>query len=115
MGVAGVAGTFAPQEIAQAAGFGSANGAPLVIQLLAALLFGFAMVNWLARGSLFGGIYNRPLAVGNLAHFTIAALALVKAVWAGERRLMFLIAAAVYVVFALGFAAALFRSPVESK
>ncbi|HYH08775.1 MAG TPA: hypothetical protein VEK11_17105 [Thermoanaerobaculia bacterium] len=109
MGAAGIAGTFAPAEIANALQFGS----PVVLQLLAALLFAFAMVNWMARGSLIGGIYNRPVAVGNLTHFLIGGLALIKIVAAGERRVAFLVATAIYIVFALGFAAVLFRSPVQ--
>jgi hypothetical protein len=112
MGLAGIAASFAPAEIAAALGLA---GGALVVQLLGALLFGFAMVNWLARGSLLGGIYNRPVAVGNLAHFLIGALALLKAIGAGERRTMFLVAAAVYAIFAIGFAMALFRSPVQPR
>lgn len=108
MGAAGIAGTFAPDEIATRLGVGT----PLVIQLLGALLFAFAMVNWMARGSLIGGIYNRPIAVGNLTHFLIGALALAKAVMAGERRIAFVVAAGIYIVFAVGFGAVLFRSPV---
>jgi hypothetical protein len=109
MGVTGIAGTFAPVEIATSLG----AGAPLVVQLLAALLFSCAMVNWMARGSLIGGIYNRPIAVGNLAHFVIGALVLAKAVIAGERRLAFVVSAGIYIVFAVAFGAVLFRSPVR--
>ncbi|MEA2465742.1 MAG: hypothetical protein QOJ98_3489 [Acidobacteriota bacterium] len=109
MGAMGIAGTFAPHELLRAAGVAPAGMLPLLVQLLAALLFAFAMVNWLARGSLIGGIYNRPVAVGNVAHFTIGALALAKATMAGEGNLVLTI---VYVAFAIGFGVVLFRSPV---
>jgi ATP/ADP translocase len=109
MGAMGVAGSFMPHEILRAMGAVPAGMLPLLVQLLAALLFAFAMVNWLARGSLIGGIYNRPVAVGNVAHFTIGALALVKASLAGEGNLVLTI---VYAVFAIGFGMVLFRSPV---
>jgi hypothetical protein len=110
MGAIGIAGTFAPHELLRAADITPTGMLPLLVQLLAALLFGFAMVNWLARGSLIGGIYNRPVAIGNMAHFTIGALALVKATLAGEGNLVLAI---VYVVFAIAFAMVLFRSPVS--
>ncbi len=104
LGAAGIAASFLPHELVRAAG-GEARGLfPVVVQLLGALLFAFAMVNWTARGSLIGGIYNRPVAIGNLTHFVIGALALAKAaLWWG---------AAVYAVFAIAFALVFFRSPV---
>lgn len=115
MGATGIAGTFGPQELATALGITSTGVLPLVIQLLAALLFGFAMINWLARGSLIGGIYNRPVLVGNVAHFTIGGLAAIKAMLAGEHRPLVIGIAAVYAVFAIGFGTLLFRSPVTAK
>jgi hypothetical protein len=115
MGASGLAGTFAPQELATALGITSTGVLPLLIQLLAALLFGFAMVNWMARGSLIGGIYNRPVLVGNVAHFLIGGLAAIKAVLAGEHRPLVIGIAAVYAVFAIGFGTLLFRGPVTAK
>jgi hypothetical protein len=115
MGAVGIAASFAPAEIAEIAGLGSGVELALVLQMLGALLFSFAMVNWIARGSLLGGIYNRPITVGNLAHFVIGALALAKVVVAGERRTAFVVAAAIYLVFAVGFGAALLRSPVKPR
>lgn len=113
MGLAGVAGSFLPAELLNAVGVAPAGILPVMVQLLAALLFAFALVNWMARGSLIGGIYNRPVAIGNLTHFVIGALALVKAVMvAGPHRTVVLVAAAIYVVFAIAFTAVFFRSPV---
>ncbi|HYK00464.1 MAG TPA: hypothetical protein VE974_01825 [Thermoanaerobaculia bacterium] len=109
MGAMGIIGSFAPHEVLRAAGADPTGLLPLLVQLPAALLFAFAMVNWLARGSLIGGIYNRPVAVGNVAHFTIGALALTKATLAREGHLVLTL---VYVAFAIGFGMVLFRSPV---
>lgn len=109
MAAMGIIGSFAPHEVLRVAGADPTGMLPLLVQLLAALLFAFAMVNWMARGSLIGGIYNRPVAVGNVAHFTIGALALVKAELAGNGHLVLTI---VYVIFAIGFGMVLFRSPV---
>jgi hypothetical protein len=111
LGAAGLAGTFAPQEILQAFGIVPAGALPLLVQLLAALYFAMAMLNWTARGSLLGGIYQRPVAIANLTHFVIGALALLKAAWA-MRSLPVVIAAAIYTFFALAFSGVFFRSPV---
>lgn len=115
MGAAGIAGTFMPHEIAAALGLTPAGILPLLIQFLAALLFAFAMANWMARGSLIGGIYNRPLAVGNVTHFVIGALASMKAVLAGEHRPAIVAIALVYTVFAIAFALVMRRSPVSAS
>ena len=116
LGIAGIAGSFMPDELLRALGVAPAGALPLLVQLLAALLFGFAMVNWTARGSLIGGIYNRPIAIGNLAHFVIGALALVRGTMnAGPQRTIVLVAAAIYVVFAIAFSAVFFRSPVAPQ
>ena len=77
MGALGLAATFLPQEIA--AYLGASTTLPLLIQILGALYLGFAMLNWMARTSLIGGIYSRPVASGNLVHFVVGALALAKA------------------------------------
>ncbi len=112
MGLAGAAGSFLPAELLRAIGVAPVGLLPVMVQLLAALLFAFAMVNWTARGSLIGGIYNRPVAIGNLTHFVIGALALLKtALVAGPHRTVVFVAAAIYVVFALAFTAVFFRSP----
>lgn len=112
MGIAGAAGSFLPHEFLEAIGVTPAGALPLLVQLLAALLFAFALVNWMASGSLIGGIYNRPVAVGNLTHFTIGALALAKAVMNGARTPAIVVAAIVYAAFAIAFAVVLRRSPV---
>ncbi|HET8772710.1 MAG TPA: hypothetical protein VFP80_02920 [Thermoanaerobaculia bacterium] len=113
MALAGVAGSFLPAELLGAIGIAPVGLLPVMVQLLAALLFAFAMVNWTSRGSLIGGIYNRPVAIGNLTHFAIGALALLKAAMvAGPHRIVVLVAAAIYAVFAIAFTAVFLRSPV---
>src|SRR6478736_764994 len=79
MGVVGIALTFIPSEIL---GYFSNEPFPvlavIVLQMAGALYFGFAMINWIAKANLIGGIYGRPIAVGNLTHFFIGAMALMK-------------------------------------
>ncbi len=113
MAAAGIAASFLPQELLRAANMEPTTVLPLLVQLLGALLFAFAMVNWTARGSLIGGIYNRPVAIGNLTHFVIGALALVKyAIHAPSAAIWGI--AAIYAAFAVAFTALFFRSPVTS-
>ncbi|MGY4537427.1 hypothetical protein ACVW0P_001846 [Mucilaginibacter sp. UYNi724] len=76
----GVAFTFMPQEIATYTGMGFSKLYQLQLQILGALFFGFAMLNWMAKGAIIGGIYNKPIAVANFAHFFIGGPALVKAI-----------------------------------
>ena len=113
LGALGILGTFMPHEVLTWTGIARTGAAPLLVQLLAALLFAFAMINWTARGSLLGGIYNRPIAIGNMTHFLIGALALVKETAAGERNVAGIVLTVVYSVFAVAFIAAFFRSPVN--
>ena len=47
---------------------------------MSALYLGFGILNWMAKGTLIGGIYNKPIAIGNLMHFGVGAIALVKVV-----------------------------------
>lgn len=113
MGALGAGGLFLPDELLA---FLHVAGVPVlatVVQLYAALLVAFAMVNWTAKGSLIGGIYNRPVAIGNFGHFAIGAITLAKAVIGRGAPLFLWIAALAYAAFALAFGAVLFGSPVR--
>ncbi len=100
MGLAGILLSFLPQEVSAYLHWG--EGDAVVLQILGALYFGFAMINWMSKANLIGGIYNRPLAVGNLSHFLIAALALSKISMRGTS-LFLLVTTAVYGLFAIAF------------
>jgi hypothetical protein len=115
LGAAGIAGLFLPQEILGALGIVPAGVLVLtvIVQLLAALLFAGAIMNWTARGSLIGGIYNRPVAIANLTHFMIGALTVTKAFLAAHHSPILGTCAVVYVVFAIAFAMVFFGSPVR--
>jgi hypothetical protein len=114
LAILGLASTFLPQEIL--AGLHQPNGAvlSLVIQILGALYLGFAMLNWMAKESIIGGIYNRPISIANLVHFLVAALALGKGVMAGPRDPALVAIAALYALFALAFSSVVFTSPVKA-
>lgn len=74
---------------------------------------GFAMMNWMAKEILIGGIYARPLAVGNFMHFMVGALALLKGGFKNADMPLIWIAVVLYTVFAVGFAVVLFTHPAK--
>jgi|TARA_R110002051_G_scaffold173271_2_gene243631 hypothetical protein len=45
---------------------------------MSALYLGFGILNRMAKGTIIGRIYNRPIAIGNLMHFEVGAIVLVK-------------------------------------
>ncbi len=109
MAAAGLALTFAPNEL-----LGTAQGVqhPALlpaVQLLGALYLGGAATNWMSKGNLVGGVFGRPLAMGNLAHFGIGAMALIRVAAAGDARAW--IPAALYAVLAASFGAIIFIRP----
>ena len=113
MGVLGVAGTFAPQELLQHSGTVATPLAVLMVQAAGGLYLGFAALNWLAKDSLLGGIYSRPVAIGNSLHFLMVAIALLQVVRRGNRGLPVLVLSAVYVVLAVWFGRVVSTSPVS--
>lgn len=76
----GVVCSFFPQEIL--ARFGAEVGAfPVVaVKLVGGLYIGFSAINWMARGNAIGGIYSRPVTVGNFAHFLMSTIVFAKAI-----------------------------------
>ena len=60
---------FVPEEAAAALHL--SEGAAAVLPLVAAGHAGFAALNWVGRGAIYGGVYGKPIV---LANFTIAAV-----------------------------------------
>ena len=78
LALAGAVCLFAPVELLRSLGAPDSATVAQFAQLTGALYVAFAMTNWAAKGSMIGGIYSRPLSVGNLLHFTVGALVLLK-------------------------------------
>jgi Fe2+ transport system protein B len=79
MGLAGLALSFAPDEVLKALHIAPDMVANLLLQLLGALYLGFAILNWMAKGALIGGIFAKPISMGNGIHFFAGAMAVIKA------------------------------------
>ncbi len=110
MGITGIILSFAPQEFATY--FDLAGTDTIILQLLGALYFSFALVNWTAKANLMGGIYSRPVSIGNLAHFTIGGLALLKYASSHTTAMIVWIAVVVYILFAILFGVVFYTTPV---
>ena len=104
----GVVTLFAPQELLTYLGVTPAGFLPSLVQLCGALLFGFAMTNWATKGSKVGGIYNRPVAIGNLVHFAVGAITLDRFALSGHVPVVVITIAVIYTLFALAFGVVVF-------
>jgi hypothetical protein len=115
-GVLGLAATFFPKEILNITEIQPTETLILFVQITGALYFGFALMNWMAKAAVIGGIYARPLAIGNFAHFMIGAVTLIKAAMNHSASPHLWTITVIYSVFAILFGRLLFTSPrSESK
>ncbi len=103
--------SFAPEETLAFMGQPATGRVPVLLQLAGALYLGFAVMNWTAKGSVLGGIYGRAIVLGNLLHFTMGALALLKAAMATGLGMIVWVLTGIYAVFALLFGRMLFMHP----
>lgn len=112
----GIVFTFLPYEAANFIGMSSEKTIQLILQILGALYFSFAMLNWMAKGAIIGGIYNKPIAIANFTHFVVGALTLVKTVLNNPTLPYFIwILAGVYSIFAILFGVIFFKHPETRK
>lgn len=114
-GLLGLAASFLPKEILVNAGISPSETLILFVQVTGALYVGFGIMNWMAKAVLIGGIYAKPLAMGNFTHFLIAAIALLKFVSNHSVSPYVWTAAIVYLIFAILFGIVLFTSPFKKK
>lgn len=104
LGLAGLAASFAPSELLRALGSPVAEPLPVLIQLLGAVYIAFAMTNWTAKDNMIGGIYSRPLSLGNCVHFVVGSLALAKQQFSHDMSVPLTAVLVVYAIFAVCFA-----------
>jgi hypothetical protein len=109
----GLAGTFAPDWVLEAIEAPTPPMLMLLVQILGALYLGFAALNWMARDNLIGGIYSRPVAIGNLLHSLVAGIAAIKLLAHGPRLPALWPLTLVYTLLAAGFAVVLLRHPIR--
>ncbi|GKV57974.1 hypothetical protein NCCP2222_39210 [Sporosarcina sp. NCCP-2222] len=110
MGLLGLIGTFIPEEISEILGIGSSPISLILLQIIGGLYLGFAMLNWFTRSARIGGIYNKPVVLGNLIHFVVVFFALVRQL-AEQFDVLFVILTLVYLGFAIWFAMVMRSNP----
>jgi hypothetical protein len=115
LGAAGIAASFAPAELLGMMGAPRVDPLPVMVQLLGALYLGFAITNWTAKDSMIGGIYARPLSLGNFLHFAVGAMALVKYAAAHGFHGPLLMALGVYALLACAFGYLVFGRGMACK
>ena len=114
LAIIGVFLSFLPNEIMEYLNLEPNITTILFMNMLSALYLGFGILNWMAKGSIIGGIYNRPIAIGNLMHFGVGAIALIKIISNIEIHSKVMISLTViYVIFALLFAYVFNNNPAK--
>ena len=109
LGATGIFTLFLPDVLLSALGVEPTEAMSMLVQLMGALYFGFAIMNWTAKDSAIGGVYARPVSLANFSHFLTGALLLAKNLFDEFSPLM-LIVTVVYVVFAACFYWLVFRA-----
>ena len=116
MAIIGISASFIPHEILTFIGLPTNQPLPLLIQVIGAMYFAFAMLNWMSKGSIIGGIYNRPIAIANWTHFVIAGLALIKGILSNPSFSYIIWSIAIiYSIFAILFGIVAFNHPVSEN
>ena len=112
LGAIGILFSFFPQEIMIFLNGNIDSFTLLFLQILGSLYLGFGILNWMARPNLIGGIYSKPLAIGNLAHFGISTIALLKIIFKTQTHFEILILLTItYAVFAICFGYVFMKNP----
>lgn len=115
MGAIGIVLSFSPDIILTHLEIEVNRMIVFLMQILGALYFAFAMLNWMSKSSIIGGIYNRPIAVANFTHFLIAGLALLKGIISTpELPLVIWVLALIYAIFGCLFGIILFVHPHQA-
>jgi hypothetical protein len=110
LGLAGLFALFAPENLLAMLGVPMVNPLSVFIQLMGALYFSIALMNWTAKDSIIGGIYARPISLGNFAHFFSGTLLLANYVLSNGFNVSILLILVVYAIFASLFYWLVFRA-----
>lgn len=109
LGLAGLSALFVHPQLLAALGLPLTKPLPVLMQLIGALYFSLAFMNWTAKDSVIGGIYARPISLANFGHFLIGTLVLARDQLSNGANIAGLVALGVYAVFAVLFWWLVFR------
>lgn len=109
----GVLFTFFPQETGRFIGTAEQTGSDIIVmQVLGAALLGIGITNYLSRGATLGGIYGKPLLLGNLVFHIASGLGLIKYTFNSGEWILFGIPSLIYLILTAGFLKLNFTSAV---
>jgi len=108
LSLVGIACSFTPHEILSYFGLENMEIFTIIIQVLGSLYLGFAILNWTAKANLIGGIYSKPVSLGNFMHFIVGGLALVKYYLKHMELTILIIPVVIYLLFAIAFGLVVF-------
>ena len=112
MGIIGFTLLFLPEEIETFLQIGQNSTSTMFLKLLSALMLGFAFLNWMAKSNLIGGIYSRPVVIGNFTHFVIGFLSLIKLISPKQpNNEVIILLALAYGIFTFFFGFIFFKTP----
>ena len=111
--ISGLGLTFIPEEISEFLKAGINQTSILFLQILGSLYLGFGMLNWMTKNNLIGGIYSRPLVIGNLTHFLVTSFALIKIIgkYSESEFPTILTVTIIYTIFTLSFGYVFMKNP----
>jgi hypothetical protein len=115
LGFIGIILSFMPDEIIRLLNSNQDKIVIVICQITGALYIGFASLNWMARGNIIGGIYSKPLALGNFVHFFVGGMALIKFVSSSRSLVILFVVSVIYIIFAIWFGLLLFRHPAGKE
>jgi len=115
LAVAGVVLLFASDVVLPHVAPGFPASAAWLGQLLAAAWLGVAVLTWLRRGAILGGIYGRAIVLGNFGLYFISALSLVRVLHNGVAQLWLWPAFVVSATLALSYGALLLGGPFGNR
>lgn len=108
--VVGAALLFLPQEVATVLHL--QEGADAALPLAGAGALAFAALDWVGRAAVYGGVYGRPIVVGNFVFAAIASLTLLRLVVDTPTAAGWVLVAA-FLVYWLAYAQLLYRPPFD--
>ena len=100
LAAAGIFALFVPDQLMTLLNVPRSDSLLVVIQLMGALYFSFALMNWTAKDSAIGGIYARPASLAKFSHFLIGTLLLIKYQLSHPFSLPITLALVMYAIFA---------------
>lgn len=105
--------SFSPDALLNFQSITIDDNALILSQILGALYFSFGILNWMAKNSLVGGIYNRPIVLANFSHYLIGSLTLIKGqLFTIHVPFSIWLIAVIYLFFCISFGLMLLTNPV---